>query len=357
MWPVVLSSAENFVLINGALSALAFIVAATLRSMSRTRAWHPLTSSRLYAAALIVPPMFSAWLVIASLLPATWLGVERWLSEHQAAHTLHLLNAFTVPLDPVLGYAALAFALTAGVVAVYGAANAYLRIGRIIRRLEIGAEPVAPERVWQVEDACRRYGVDVGLVVSRYPFSFVWGYLRSKLVVSTGLLNALSSEELSALLEHEAAHHFRRDNLSKWVLTVCKYASPVSPLNRLLYRWWNEQVEMVCDEVAARRTSSPAEVAGALVRIKRLSPATVPGRLQVSESGFFGEGGENFEDRVMRVLSLDEQPEAKEAVSLSRSWARPAALVGSVFVLTLVTLFVVSPLAIHRLVEVLLHAF
>ena len=357
MWPVVLASVENFVLMNGALSALAFIIGATLRSISRARAWHPLTSSRLYATALIVPPLFSAWLVIASLLPATWLGVERWLTEHQAAHTLHLLNAFTVPVDPVLGYAALAFTLTASVLAVYGAASAYFRIGRIIRRLEVGAEPVAPERIRQVEEACRRYGIDVGLVVSRYPFSFVWGYLRSKLVVSTGLLNALSSAELSGLLEHEAAHHSRRDNLSKWALTVCQYASPVFPLTRLLYRWWNEQVEMVCDEVAARRTSSAVEVAGALVRMKRLSPATMPGRVQSCESGFFGEGGENFEDRVLRILSLDEQPGVKEAISLSRSWARPAVLIGSVFALTLVTLFVVSPLAIHRLVEVLLHAF
>ena len=48
-----------------------------------------------------------------------------------------------------------------------------------------------PERVRQVEEACQKHGLDVGLVVSRYPFSFVWGYLRSKLVISTGLLNAL----------------------------------------------------------------------------------------------------------------------------------------------------------------------
>ncbi|MCI0491260.1 MAG: hypothetical protein L0229_32110, partial [Blastocatellia bacterium] len=61
--------------------------------------------------------------------------------------------------------------------------------------------------------------------------------------------------------------------------------------------------------------------------------------------------------RVMRILSLDEQTEARKVTALSRSWARPAVCAGLAFVLTLVALFFVSPLAIHRLVEMLLHSF
>jgi Zn-dependent protease with chaperone function len=285
-----------------------------------------------------------------------WLGVDRWTREHQAPHTLHLFNTWTVPVNPGLGYAALAFVMLAAVLAFYTALSAYFRIGRVIRRLEVEAEPATPERIRQVENICRRYGVDVGLVVSRYPFSFVWGYMRSKLVVSTGLLNALSAEELSALLEHEGAHHARRDNLSKWVLTACRYSSPVFPLTNLLYRWWSEQVEMVCDEVAARRTNSPLDVAGALVRIKRLSLAATPRRSQTAESRFFSEKTSVFEHRITRILSLNERPLRGEVTALSRSWVRAAAFIASAFVLTLVTLFFLSPLAAHRLVEFLLHA-
>ncbi|MCI0489099.1 MAG: M56 family metallopeptidase, partial [Blastocatellia bacterium] len=328
VWSLVLAGVENFILINGALSVLAFSVAAIVRLVARSHSWHPLSLSRLYATTLAVPTLVSAWLVFASLLPAMWLGVDRWAQQHNAPHTLHLLNAWTISLDPALGYAALAFALLVAALSGYAAFSTYFRIGRIIRRLEVEAEPAPPERIRQVESACRQYGMDVGLVVSRYPFSFVWGYLRSKLVISTGLLNALSSEELSALLEHEAAHHARRDNLLKWGLTVCRYASPIFPLTNLLYRWRSEQVEMVCDEVAARRTSSPVEVAGALVRVKRLTRAIAPHRVQRVESGFFGEGGENFEHRVMRILSLDEQTEARKVTALSRSWARPAVCAG-----------------------------
>src|SRR5215213_2407873 len=289
--PLVLAGIENFVLINAFLSIGAFSVVALARLSKRTRSWHPVSLARLYAASLIVPPGISVWLVSASLLPAAWIGTGRWVQEHQSSHTLHLLKALTVSLDPLLGYAALGFALLASLIAVYAGASAYFRLDRVVLRLEIDAEPPVPDRVKQVEDACRRYGIDVGLVMSQYPFSFVWGYLRSKLVISTGLLNALSHEELSALLEHEAAHHARRDNLLKWVLTICRYASPAFLLTGLLYRWWAEQVEMICDEIAARRTSAPVEVAGALTRLKRLTLATLPRQLQPGESGFFGEKG------------------------------------------------------------------
>ena len=356
MWPFVLAGVENFVIINGALSLVSFAIVAIARSMAHRRAWHPLAQSRVYAVALVVPPMVSSWLVIASLLPAVWLGVDRWTQEHQALHTLHLFNAWTVPVNPAFGYAALAFVTVAAALALYAALSVYFRISRVIRRLEIEAEPASPERVKQVENICRQYGVDVGLVVSRYPFSFVWGYLRSKLVVSTGLLNALSAKELSALLEHEAAHHARRDNLSKWVLTACRYASPVFPLTSLLYRWWSEQIEMVCDEVAARRTNSPLDLAGALVQIKRLSVTAIPRKVETVESGFFSGKTDTFEHRVTRVLSLDDRPEPVEVSALSRSWGRAAAFVASAFVLTLVTLFLLSPLTAHRLVEILLQA-
>lgn len=357
VWPLVLAGVENFVLINALLSVAAFGVAAFARTSERTRAWHPLSLSRLYAAALIVPPGISAWIVSASLLPVAWIGTDRWVQEHQSPHTLHLLNALTVPMDPLLGYAALSFALVASLFAIYAGGSAYFRVGAVVRRLEIDAEPPAPCQVKQVEEACRRHRIDVGLVVSHYPFSFVWGYLSSKLVVSTGLLNALTSEELSALLEHEAAHHARRDNLSKWLLTICRFASPAFPLTRLLYRWWTEQVEMICDEVAALRTKAPVEVAGALTRLKRLTLATPMHRPQSGESGFFGEKGEGFERRVTRVLSLADQTELNWTMNLSRSWMRVAALVGVAFTLSLVAVFLVSPLAIHRAVESILHAF
>jgi beta-lactamase regulating signal transducer with metallopeptidase domain len=193
------------------------------------------------------------------------------------------------------------------------------------------------------------------LVVSDYPFSFVWGYLRSKLIVSTGLLNALTKEELIAVLEHEAAHHARRDNLLKWALTICRYATPAFPLTAILYRRLNEEIEMVCDEVAVRRSASPVDLAGALVRLKRLTLAA--GRLapRLDGSGFFADDRESFERRVTRALSLEDATPQSVAESLSRSCVRTVVAGTALFALSLAVLFFTTPLAVHRAVESVLR--
>lgn len=356
-WTLALVGVENFILINAVLSVIGFGVAAVFRASKRVLPWHPRTRARLYAATLIIPPVMSAWLVCASLLPAMWLGNGRWQQEHLPVHTLHLLNALTIPLDPTLGYVTLIFTMLAAIVAVYAAMSAYFRIGRVIKQLEIGAAPAEEGQIRNVAETCRKHGIAVGLVASDYPFSFVWGYLDSKLVVSTGLLNALSAEELASVLEHETAHHARRDNLAKLGLTICRYLSPALPLTNPLYRWWSEQVEMICDEIAARRTQSPVELAGALVRLKRLTLAAAPPPLRPAASGLFGDGKENFEQRVERMLSFVERANLNAAGKLSRSCVGIAVAMGVAFTLSLAALFAVSPLAIHKAVETILHVF
>jgi len=356
-WTLALMGVENFILINAVLSVIGFGVAAVFRASKLVLSWHPCTRARLYASTLIIPPVASAWLVCASLLPAMWLGNGRWQQEHEPAHTLHLLNAFTIPLDPALGYMTLIFTMLAAIVAIYAAMSAYFRIGRVIKQLEIGAAPADAGQIRNVAETCRKQGISVGLVASDYPFSFVWGYWDSKLVVSTGLLNALSAEELASVLEHETAHHARRDNLAKLGLTICRYLSPAFPLTSQLYRWWSEQVEMICDEIAARRTQSPIELAGALVRLKRLTIAPSPPTLRPAASGLFGDGKENFEQRVERVLSLAERADLNVVGNLSRSCVGVAMTMSVTFALSLATLFAFSPLAIHKVVETILHVF
>jgi Zn-dependent protease with chaperone function len=357
VWQLALASAENFVILCSGMSLLAFAVSLPLRIGGQKLGLHPMSLTRLFAAALVIPPVASAWIVIASLLPTLWLGSSKWVEEHGAAHNLHLLNSLTVRYDPFLGYAALAFVFATAAMVVSAAVRAYIRFDRLVGCLQVNADPAMPERINQVERACKRYGIEVGLVVSRYPFSFIWGYLGSKLIISTGLLNALSAEELSALLEHEAGHHARRDNLLKWFLSGCRYASLAFPLSGLLYRWWSEQIELVCDEVAARRTKAPIEVAAALVKLRRLTVAPPTRKPQSVESGFFSESDTLVERRVTRLLSLAGQSGKEGTLLSSRSWLGAATLMGMLFASTLVTLFLSSPLAVHRLIEALLRAF
>src|SRR5262249_13265255 len=153
---------ENFFLFNTAFSVAAFIVASLLRRGGLSgwmRSWHPGASARVYIAALVVPPVTSAWLICASLFPALWLGGKAWAQEHAEPHALHLLNAFTVIADPMLGYAAITFTLAALLVATWAAWRAYFRINRMVECLEIGAKPAPPESLREVEAVCRRRGI------------------------------------------------------------------------------------------------------------------------------------------------------------------------------------------------------
>ena len=108
-------------------------------------------------------------------------------------------------------------------------------------------------------------------------------------MVSTGLLRTLNESELIGLLEHEAAHHQRRDNLIKLALSFCTYASLAFVLTRRVLTWRGLEVERLCDEVAASRTKAPLEIASALLKLRR---GTFP--TPVTASSFVAEDISSF---------------------------------------------------------------
>jgi Zn-dependent protease with chaperone function len=345
-----LEGIENFVVLNTALTVGVFFAIACLRPCAWFRGLHPLVLSRVYAGAILSPFLFSGWLILASLLPVFWMGENPWRIAHADPHTLHLVNALTFPVDPLLQYLSAVFLIAAAGAVSLAAARAYFRLSALVRCLEIGDDPVPNDRIGQVRDFGTHQGIPVGLVYSRRPVAFVWGIFTVKLIVSTGLLQALSKEKLAALLEHEAAHYRRRDNLTRWVLNLSRYASFAFPLATLLYHWWHQAVEMVCDEAAARRTD-PCDVAAALVAVKRLAGdegGLVPG----GQSGFTGGAGAGIEARVRHLLTL---PGGGSRPGLERDWAFGVPLTLAGFGLALIWVLLFAPLSVHRFLEMLFH--
>lgn len=356
---IFITAVENFILFSTMLALAGFTIAWASRRAAESGWWqpHPNTLARLYAAAIITPPVMAAWLVAAAFLPESWLGEAGFEAAHPAPfHQLHLLGDLTSTLEPVLAYFTLSMAAAAALFAASQSVRGYLRAGKVIERLQLSAAPPPADQLALVNLVAEQHGLSVGLVMSDYPFSFVWGFAHSKLVLSSGLLHALTPEELAGLLEHEAAHHTRRDNLAKLALTFCGHASLAFPLAWRLLRWRAEQVEMVCDEVAAARTSAPLEIAEALVKLRRrtLSPGGAPAN--VCTSGFIPEDSTSFEHRVCRVLALtDAPPTAARANVLSRSHKREALFVAATFAVTLIAVTALAPLAVHRAAESLIQ--
>ncbi|MEW6128851.1 MAG: M56 family metallopeptidase [Acidobacteriota bacterium] len=347
---------ENFILFNTVFALGAFLVAYLL-ARGTVKA-QPYALSRAYTGLLLFPPVLSAWLVGASLLPEVIMGRSAFEVAHPSPlHKLHLLGEITASLEPALAYLTLLFLIAATAFAVISTLRGYWRINGMVKRLEVNASQPSTEQLSLVQEAATRHGMEVGLVMSNYPFSFVWGFTRSKLILSTGLLCKLTPVELMGVIEHEATHHLRRDNFAKLLLNICCYSSLAFPLSRLILKWRAINVEMICDEVAAARTDAPLEIAEVLIKLRRLTlPKNNRLPIQVSGSAFVPDGSSHFEHRVHRLVDLaDCHPDPEQIAQMSGVRKKLVVLVAASFIITLIIATLFAPLAVHHATETLIH--
>ncbi len=109
---MLITAIENFVLFSTLLALATFALSYAARRAANNGLWLPraATLTRLYTAALVFPPVTSAWLVIAALLPEFWLGRSGFDAAHSTPlHELHLISDVTAKLEPTLGYATALF--------------------------------------------------------------------------------------------------------------------------------------------------------------------------------------------------------------------------------------------------------
>lgn len=348
---------ENFVFFSTLFALVAYGTAFLVHFGMRKNWWRisPFALTRVFAGLILLPPVFALWIVLAALLPETWLGTEVFKAAHIApVHQWHLLTILTARFEPFLAYATVLFLSSIIFFIVWKSFRGYARIGNIVRFLEIEASAPAPGKIVLVENIAERHGLKVGLVMSEQPLTFVWGFWQSKLVLSSGLLNALTEAELQGVIEHEAAHHVRRDNLVKLFLSAASYLSLVYPLTRRILRWQAEQIEMVCDEIAAGRTKEPLEIASALVKVRRTFPA-LNANLSLT-SGFMTEETSSIEPRVKRLVHLaDALPSAGKNAKLAHKPFLEIVSVAALFVGSLSVIMFLAPLRVHRAAETLIE--
>nr|WP_231709451.1 M56 family metallopeptidase [Arthrobacter sp. zg-Y895] len=79
------------------------------------------------------------------------------------------------------------------------------------------------------------------------------GGARSVTVLSDGLLNMLSEDELSAVLTHERAHLAQHHHLLLWAFAAWRAALPWLPTSMLAQHSVNELIEMLADDEALRK--------------------------------------------------------------------------------------------------------
>lgn len=131
------------------------------------------------------------------------------------------------------------------------------------------------------------------------PCVMLAGVLRPRLVISRGVVEALSAEQLSAVVRHERAHWISHDNLKRLLVLLAPGILPFVSGFRNLEPAWAKISEWAADDrAAAGKPRRSLSLAAALVRVARLgSAAPAP----VLATPLMADGAD-LSERVSRLL-------------------------------------------------------
>lgn len=186
-----------------------------------------------------------------------------------------------------------------------------------------------------------------------FPVIAVVGLFKPKLFIADYLFDSLTSEELSAAVEHECGHIATRDNLKRALLRICRDVLTIVPCGRVLDREWAAASEAAADDFAARKGDEIAlDLASALVKIARMVPAGIHPTLPVS-AFLIGENLSSIKFRVGRLTESSDSrtiPFAKPSLVASALWLTS----GILLVTALIAATDANSLsAIHHLIEII----
>lgn len=90
---------------------------------------------------------------------------------------------------------------------------------------------------------------------------------NSAIYLSGKLINALTKDELDAVIGHERAHIERSKRPYLFIMFFLRIINFFNPVILIEFRRMLEEEEMICDDVALRMTGKPLELASALEKI------------------------------------------------------------------------------------------
>lgn len=313
--------AACFFLLHTALAVAAWMLSpAVIRLAERTK---PLRATRLLLALRLFPAALALLLVLVLCVPS-----YLWLEP--AAITEHVNIAF----------------LAAGLL---GAIGWGASIGRALRAIADSN---------RFTRQCRSLGSKIRLpgqaspllvIEGESPVLAMAGVLHPRIVISRGVLNALSVEQLDAALRHERAHGTSRDNLKRLLVLLSPDVFPFAGGFAALDRTWSRLSEWAADDCAREGNALRSlSLASALVCVARLGASSSQSPLLTSLVA----SGQNLGARAARLLCAEARQEAQ--------FGRIDVLIGSATLL--MTAFVLAAMrwpsllsSVHLLVEHLMH--
>lgn len=102
------------------------------------------------------------------------------------------------------------------------------------------------------------------------PAAFTMGFIRPKIIITTGLYHLLSQEELEAVVVHEVYHKENRDPLKVFLLSLSSSVLWYIPIQKWFYRQYKVVQEVLADEFAIQRQGTVVHLGSALVKMVRV---------------------------------------------------------------------------------------
>jgi Zn-dependent protease with chaperone function len=274
-----------------ALAALAVLLACQVPALLARAAWPqrvPAAGLVLWQAVGLASGLAGVGaglaLGVAPLHPHLLPGLERLLDQTLAGHPLARLS--------LLNLAGLAWAVTLAARLSSGLAIATVRTlrtrARLRRLVDLVARPYPQARNARVLD---------------HPAAMAYCLpgLRSRVVLSAGVLHLLDDEQVAAVLAHERAHTRARHDLVLLPFRALYASLPWVPSVLRAHEAVTLLVEMLADDRACRRHQRRV-LASALVRVAIATPAVPAGALGAAQAPLV--------TRVRRLLDPPAPPPA-----------------------------------------------
>ena len=171
------------------------------------------------------------------------------------------------------------------------------------------------------------------------------GVIRPRLIVTRGLVGALTAEELRASVAHEIGHWRALDNLKRLAMRAAPDFLFATRAASAIESRWAAAAEHAADRRACEDSDARCALASALVKVAKLTPPRTPLAEPIST---LVDGG----DVASRVRRLLDDPEP--SVRSRPRWRLPLAAAAAAGVLALAY----APLLrlVHAATELLVNA-
>jgi bla regulator protein blaR1 len=274
-------------------------------------------SSTIWFALRVLPAMSAVIFVAAMFLPSYW--------KYEPVEAVEGFDV-TLTICAAAALVALAAASVRGITAWRAAARRTRAWMRTARPLQLPGSPMPAFEI--AADA---------------PVMALVGIFRTRLLVTRGLIDALTPEELAASVAHEVGHSHGRDNLKRLIIRAAPDVFSWSGTARTLERLWAASAEHRADRRASGEDPSlRCALASALVKVARLRPSATPVAEPIST--LVGGG-----DLASRVRSLLEGAPAAERARRVTPVVTGASLVAAV------AAYVPLLVAVHEATETLVR--